>query len=204
MSSQTPKTAISQTNKEEKFNFLERIIMLMESTDFGKSWKPVQTGIIMVSLSAIHICEYLFSKGYQFVLFHRFTQDATENMFSRVRRNGQMPNALQCLESLRGITVTQYLHPIKNTNYEMDTDKFLLDYCKFKSGPVSERKLELTPTSRNILTSTTIFTTRSISELLVAYGSKESIKEWNILYYFCGSTSLKLLPKCCAVSMFFK
>ncbi|KAF0711126.1 Uncharacterized protein FWK35_00035153, partial [Aphis craccivora] len=91
-------------------------------TQFDKGWKPLNTGIIMATLSFIDICETLFLKfNYDFVLGHRFTQDALENIFSNIRlKADRSPTFNQCLQALKGISVSQYLFDINHSNYAND------------------------------------------------------------------------------------
>jgi len=70
-------------------------------TQFDKGWKPLNTGIIMTTLSFIDIiCEILFLKfNYDFVLGHRFIQDALKNIFSNIRlKAGKTPTSNHCLK----------------------------------------------------------------------------------------------------------
>jgi len=97
LSSKVRKTSITKNNKETKYVFLENIINLIEETQFDKGWKPLNTGIIMITLSFIDICEILFLKfNYDFVLGHRFTQEALEYIFSNIRlKAGKTPTSNQ-------------------------------------------------------------------------------------------------------------
>lgn len=110
--------------------FLENIINPIKETQFDKGWKSLNSGIIMTTLSFIDICEILFLKfNYDFVLGHRFTQDALENIFSNIRlKAGKTPTSNQCLQALKGISVSQYLSDIDHSNYANDSDYFLIDF----------------------------------------------------------------------------
>ena len=67
--------------------------------------------------------------GYDFVLNHRFNQDALENVFSQVRRKGgSTPSALACLRALKIIIISQFVSDVKKSSYCSDTDVFLIDY----------------------------------------------------------------------------
>lgn len=76
LSRKVRKTSTTKNNKETNMKiFLENVINLVEETEFGKGWKPLNTGIIMTTVSFIDICETLFLNfNYEFVLGHRFTQ----------------------------------------------------------------------------------------------------------------------------------
>ena len=77
---------------------MERIINVAEHTIFGDSWKPLNTGIVMASLSFMDVSEFLLLNGYKFILGHRMTQDAIENIMSQVRnKTSRLPNAVRCV-----------------------------------------------------------------------------------------------------------
>lgn len=100
---------------------------------FEKGWKPLNYTMILSTLSFCDIAEFLFRNGFDFILGHRFTQDATENVFSQIRRKeGKMPSALQSLRAIKSISVAQFVSDIKTTSYFNDSDVYLLDYCSAK------------------------------------------------------------------------
>ncbi|KAL5246115.1 hypothetical protein ACI65C_013523 [Semiaphis heraclei] len=127
--SKVRKTSITKRNKEKKYDFLLKIITITENTVFGHGWKPLNAGIIMATLSIIGICETLFNNGFDFVLCHRLTQDAIENIFSQIRRKaGATPTAFQCLQALKLISTSQFLSDVDRSNYCNDNDIFLIDF----------------------------------------------------------------------------
>jgi len=94
LTSKVRKTSITKCNKENKYDFLLKIITITENTVFGHGWKPLNAGIIMATLSIIEICETLFNNSFDFVLSYRLIQDAVENIFSQIRRKaGATPTA---------------------------------------------------------------------------------------------------------------
>lgn len=69
-------------------------------------------------LSFYDISEFLFHNDFEFVLGHRFTKDATENIFSHIRRKeGKMPTALGTLHTIKSISVARYMSEVKLTSY---------------------------------------------------------------------------------------
>jgi len=127
--SKVRKTSITKHNKEQKYDFLEKIITLFENITFGNSWKPLNVGFILSSLSIIDIAETLFNSGFDFLICHRFTQDAIENIFSQVRRkSGAIPTATQRLSALKIISVSQFISDIKRSSYITDSDTYLIDF----------------------------------------------------------------------------
>jgi len=108
--------------------FLENIINLIEETQFDEGWKPLNTGIIITTLSFIDkICEILFMKfNYDFVLGHRFTQDALKNIFSNIGlKVGKTPTSNQYLQALKGISVSQYLSDIFLLDFFQNTKQYV-------------------------------------------------------------------------------
>lgn len=123
------KRSVTLRNKEKKFELLQKVINIFHGITIADSWKPANTGFILASLSLMEISEFLLSNGFDFVLLHRFTQDALENIFSQIRRKaGSMPGANDSMQALRMITLSQFLSDVKSTNYSNDDDVFLLDF----------------------------------------------------------------------------
>lgn len=201
MSSRELKKSITKRNKEQKYNMLETMINVIENTEFGdpgksSCWRPLNTGIIMASLSFISICEILFAENYAFVLGSRLTQDAAENIFSQIRRKaGQTPTAFQCLQALKSITVSQYISDVKNSNYFDAGDFFLLDFFSKTSKYQNERVANRTAaySIRSKLLPQTQFETTPLEEAVKHF----TIVELNTLYYIAGSTTNVLLKKVC-------
>lgn len=96
----------------------------MASTNIGGRWKPIQTGMKIVTYSFIELAKHFLSEGFEYVLPARFNQDCLESLFSTLRRHGnQDPNALQAMRSLRIITMSQFIDSRKEKfNYEKDED----------------------------------------------------------------------------------
>lgn len=95
---------------EHKSNIAEflEVIEAIKIGDMGV-WKPVQTGIILSTQSAVGLTEYLLNeRDFQFVLTSRFSQDCLENLFSLVRHRQSKPSALLFKQNLRMITVSQF------------------------------------------------------------------------------------------------
>lgn len=118
--------------------FLAKVIDIFQNTEIGNGWKPINTGMILATMSLCTISEMLIENGYKFVLLHRFTQDALENIFSQIRRKaGSHPSALQSLRALKLITVSQFISDVKRSSYLSDTDEFLLEHFKVRKSPTS-------------------------------------------------------------------
>lgn len=136
MSARHRKKSITLRNKERKFEFLERVVNIFQNMEFGKGWKPVQTGVILSTTSVMNLAKELLSMGYEFLMPGRLSQDALENVFSQIRKKaGMKPSALQVRRVIKMICVSQFVSDVQNTNYVSDSDIYLLDYSSLnKSG----------------------------------------------------------------------
>jgi hypothetical protein len=109
--------SVTAANLEENVEFLRGFAHIVHHTTFGckNYWKPLNSGLILSTLSYINLCENLISEGYAFVLGARITQDALENIFSQIRRKaGRKPSAIQCLRAIRLISISQFFSEIKS------------------------------------------------------------------------------------------
>lgn len=194
-SSKLRKTSITKRNKETKYDFLQKLIGLVEQTEFGlNGWKPLNVGLIMSSLSIIETSELLFCNGFDFILCHRFTQDAVENLFSQMRRKaGQTPNAIQSLRALKMILMSQYISDVKRSNYMNDSDTFLLNH--FKKVPEN-----FNSTSVDILHPT--YNDKPLELLDYVENISEAFKilpeyDMNIVFHLAGSATNAILKVSC-------
>lgn len=91
--------------------------------------KPWQSAVVMATDSILRLQEcFLRDHGYDFFLGGRLTQDSLENVFSQLRSRQIRPNALQVKDSLKLLTVSQYLNDIATTSYEWDEGSWLLEF----------------------------------------------------------------------------
>lgn len=139
MSARHRKKSITLRNKERKLEFLESVVDIFQNMTFGKGWKPVQTGVILSTISVMNLAKELLSLGYEFLMPGRLSQDALENVFSQIRKKaGMKPSALQVRRVIKMICVSQFVSDVQNTNYASDSDLYLLDYSRLnkctKSG----------------------------------------------------------------------
>lgn len=132
-------SGITCRNKTIRLEFLKQVVEIFHNISIGTGWKPLNTGMILSTMSICNISEMLIQDGYKFVLLHRFTQDALENVFSQIRRKaGSHPSAMQCLRALKLITVSQFVSDVKRSSYLSDSDEFLLEQFKAKKLPMPE------------------------------------------------------------------
>lgn len=189
------KTSITKRNKENKYDFLLKIITITENTVFGQGWKPLNAGIIMSTLSIIGICETLFHNSFDFVLSHRLTQDAIENIFSQIRRKaGATPTAFQCLQALKLISTSQFISDVNRSNYCNDNDIFLIDFFK-NPGQNNDSQIanNVLCSSNNLYIPSEQFITLTKNKLL----SQLDKYELNHLYHLGGSITNYLLKIGC-------
>ncbi|KAH7940858.1 hypothetical protein HPB49_006984 [Dermacentor silvarum] len=131
MSSRTTKLAISHFNEnryEDTIMFLKDMIDLFEKLVIGgdtkKSWKPIQTGIVMSTMVMLHVQKlFLEDLGFGFLLLSSFSTDALENLFSTLRSKNPVPRALEFRSSLK--TLSLFLRPSKDSSYA-DAEGFML------------------------------------------------------------------------------
>lgn len=95
------KLAIGHVNAEkytEVMLFLKKCIKVFRNLNMGEkhAWKPIQTGLMLATKSAIELCQYLLEeRDYTFVMLGRLTNDAVENVFSSLRNRQSKPSAVQ-------------------------------------------------------------------------------------------------------------
>ncbi len=197
LASKEKKRSITKRNRERKFLFLNKIINIIEETTINNYWKPLNTGIILATLSSCDIAEYILADHLDFILGHRFTQDCVENVFSQIRRRGgAKPSALTCVKMLKLICIGQYLSDIKTSNYFNDNDVFLIDYFKPNKPteicPVNnaDKQTSKLPIDVNNLTETSLISLQDCQN----HFSKHDL---NLIFNLGGSTTRKILSLCC-------
>ena len=132
---------------------MHSVIDLFQHINIEGIWKPLNRGFVLCTLSFCDAVEFLFHQGFDFILGHRFTADATENVVSQIRKkSGIMPSALEVLKGIRLITVSQYLSDGNRSSY-LSSDKFLLDYCKEKTLSNSVQSFSSNRTEKAVIPS---------------------------------------------------
>ena len=121
--------------KPEKFNeakdFLMQVIDLVTHMSIGKGqWKPVQTENILATTGILQLAEELIDGGMDFVMTARLTQDCLENLFSTIRLKTATPSAIEFRNSLKIVTVAQFLKTPKNSSYQLDESTYLGSYLE--------------------------------------------------------------------------
>lgn len=149
----------------------------------------------MSTLSIIGICETLFNNGFDFMISHRLTQDAIENIFSQIRRKaGATPTAFQCLQALKLISTSQFISDVNRSNYCNDNDIFLLDFFKKTEHNKDNLTYKNTSCSANVYSiPSEKFITLPESDLFSQFDKYEL----NHLYHLGGSITNYLLKICC-------
>lgn len=120
MTSCNLKTALSDLcaqKADEAQVFLEDFMALFSGLkivgkDGKESWKPVETGIIISTLSALSLrAFYITEQRFRFLMLSRLTQDAIEN-FSSIRFRTLVPRAREFKSTFRIIVLAQFSQPI--------------------------------------------------------------------------------------------
>ena len=137
MSSRHPSIAISKFDVD-KYNstlsFLYSVVGVFESIAIAKpgtsaSWKPVQSGVILSTLSVLQLQDRLLNtENFNFLLTARLTQDCLENLFSCVRSKNAVPTPLEFKNSLRLLTVSQYLKGADSGSYDLADGSLVADF----------------------------------------------------------------------------
>ena len=136
MTARHVKKGITEKNRHVKLQFLNDFIKITQSMKFGEGWKPLQTGIILSTLSVINLVNDTLSSGFKYFLPGRLSQDALENVFSQVRKKaGSKPTALKARQALKLVCVSQFIADIKDVNYFSDGDKHLFSMPKLQDLP---------------------------------------------------------------------
>lgn len=106
------------------------MIDVFEKIEIGsekkKSWKPIQTGIVMSTTAMLHVQKlFLDDLRFSFLLLSRFSTDALENLFSTLRSKNAVPRGLEFRSALKAVTSSLFLRPSKDGSYA-DADGFVL------------------------------------------------------------------------------
>lgn len=142
MNSRDETDGIKSHNLTNVTEYLKTVLHVMQYIAIGDAWKPVQTGMKMSTQNVICLSHDLLSSGYQYVLTSRFNQDALENLFSTVRRHGNInPTVLQLKRCLRLITVCQFVDSSKSKqNYDRDNAEHYISFFNKKRN--RKRKID--------------------------------------------------------------
>jgi hypothetical protein len=198
MSSRHPVMALSRFNEEKyvaAIDFLRMVSDMFRDISIGDKgvWKPVQTGIILSTTSMIQVQHKLIVDGnFKFVLTSRFSQDCLENFFSCVRRKNAVPTPLEFKNSLRVLTVAQYLKGGSSGSYEQDDGMFIaefIDVCQLNSSRSDEENAEIFAACESLINNKTDTLLDSV--------------ELNSLYYLAGyvAASVKKNETTCDLCM---
>ena len=138
MSSRHPVLALSKFDVEKyecAISFLHVVIDVFDNLAIGQkaTWKPVQTGVILSTLSVLQLQERLLNyDNFKFLLTARLTQDCLENLFSCIRSKNAVPTPLEFKNTLRLLTVSQYLKGAESGSYELDEGNFVADFVSLQ------------------------------------------------------------------------
>lgn len=157
MSSRHPVMALSRANSEnyeKATKFLKHVISIMREMEIGNGhWKPVQKGIILSTTSVLALSDRLLKPGgMSFLLTARLTQDCLENIFSTVRQGNPVPTPIEFRNSLKMITVAQYLKTPKTSSYSLDDSTYLASYLEKLDSRAGENSQPTLPQEVIVIT----------------------------------------------------
>jgi len=179
-----------------------KFITTISDTQFnGAGWKPLNTGLILSTLSICNVTQVLLKNGYDFILTHRFTRDALEKVFTQTRRRiGKLPSSTDYLNVMKIIAVSQLVSEVKRTNYCSDSDLTLVEHCKqlhaTAAGKIRPEIIQLDHSynfgkfSLNSHILDTVPLQEKYSEL--------DLYSLNLIYNIGGSTVNACIKKCCS------
>ncbi|XP_034048143.1 uncharacterized protein LOC117529457 isoform X2 [Thalassophryne amazonica] len=132
MTSRHPVLALSRLNEEkyqEAVTCLQTVICLFNGARIGNGdWKPLQTGVVLSTISVLELAEELLDAGYKFLLTSRLTQDCLENIFSVVGLRKPVPSPLEFKHALKLISSAQFLSQMRTGSSQQDDGEFLADF----------------------------------------------------------------------------
>lgn len=172
---------INLENYEEIHSTLSEMIEIMQHAKFGRDgkWKPFQRGTIVSTTSLLELSKYLLEeKGFKFVLLGRMLQDCVENLFSVVRSGNPKRNALQIRDSIKQITISEYISPpLRHSSYQWSDHGFLSDFLNIV------RTVKLKNDEKNVMIQECDHADLEIDLLELDVSKVEiSTRERNILY----------------------
>lgn len=160
---------------EETIAFLNEVIELFKGLKVGQkkgNWKTFQTAVIMSTTTVLQLTSFLLrDRGFNYFLPSRLSQDCIENLFSVIRSKNVIPNAFQCKNNLKLISISQYMKNISNSNYESDDREFFsefLDILMENSKSVS--KSEQIQVFFNIMSQKIVFNKLELNKIYYVAG----------------------------------
>lgn len=91
-------------------------------------WKPLQTGIILTTEAVLQMADELLVNENDFLLTGRLTQDCLESLFSTVRLKTPIPTPIELRNSLKIITISQYMKVAEASSYDQDDSVYLAEW----------------------------------------------------------------------------
>jgi hypothetical protein len=124
----------------EKPSVLTEMLSVIQGLTFSgkKVWKPIQSGIKLSTTVTLSLSkEMMLKHNLQYFLPSRLSQDPVENLFSQVRGRGvSHPSCVMFRQTLRLISVAQFLAVPKSAAYDADGCTYLVNYLKDRNRRV--------------------------------------------------------------------
>lgn len=141
MCSRNPGLALSKLHPkkyDEAVALLRRVVYVMSNVRIGDGqWKPIQTGIILSTVSVLGLSEEIFKMNIAYLMTGRLSQDCLENLFSSLRLKSPVPSPIEFRNNLKIIAVAQFLKTPSNTSYNLDDSQYLADFLETPKTPTS-------------------------------------------------------------------
>ena len=135
MNARTIKASLFPTS-QGKVNALHLLLDVIRNVRFtGRdSWKPIQTGIQLSTVTVLDLFNDLVCQGnYKFLITGRLTQDCVENFFSCIRGKGDShPSPVHFRQNLRVVSLSQFMQITPLSSYDIDDSVYFLDFLKTK------------------------------------------------------------------------
>ncbi|XP_042148916.1 uncharacterized protein LOC121837373 [Ixodes scapularis] len=137
MSNRSPQMALGQAHMEiyeNTIKFLKMMTTLYRNLRVTKGgpqmepYKPWQSGAVLSTSCVLELHEVLLQEGFKFVLTGRLSQDCLENFFSAIRTRAKFPTPVQFRNTLKTVTVAQFLKHASGSSYEEDESTFLGEF----------------------------------------------------------------------------
>jgi hypothetical protein len=185
MSSRSIKMALSKSDISAYNNaraLLQHVITIFSDLSIGDGrWKPVQSAIIMSTSSVLALSDDILSGNLDFLMTSRLTQDCLENLFSSIRVKSPAPSPVEFRNSLKIVTVAQFLKAATTSSYDVDESEYLVNYLEPCPKPDSDTALAECPEE------VVLIDTYDLQAL--------DVVDLNSLYYLVG-WSLKAVTDC--------
>lgn len=109
------------------------------------AFKPIQAGVIIATTSMLLLHEqFLYTKKWDFFLPGRVNQDCLENFFGTVRASQAKPSALDFKNTIKSLSVCQYMKNLKEGSYDRDDCSYMTEFLEIVNQAPKEQPFTTT------------------------------------------------------------